>query len=318
MRKVKKNFIYCLVTFILLMLPAVIFADFNIALIKDSNLTQFNEVAQGFASTILQKPNYTVKEFDIDGSVEKGQEYAEQINSGNYHLVFTIGERSSFVAAQFINDLPVVFTMVLNYRDPRFNLINNPRVAGISNQVPVENTFFFLQMLVPDAKTVGIVYSERSSEIVDSIKERQDNLGVKIVVNQVRNERQVRRAFNRLKRENFDVYFMVTDPIVYTADNTIALIEECKNDGIPFIAYSDAFVQRGAFMAVSPSYPTIGSQAASITEGILEYGDSPQNVGVVAPIGTFSVVNDITRAALGLEISDAIYNFIDQVYRADE
>lgn len=319
MKKVKKNCIFSFISAILLLLlPVVLFADYNIAVIKDGELTQFNDVSQGFISTILQKPNYSVKEFNIGGSIEKGQEVANQINESDYHLVFTVGERSAYVAAMFTEEIPIIFSMSLNYQDPRFNLINNPRVTGISLQVPIENIFFFLQMLVPTAQRVGIIHSERSQEIVKGIKEKESNLGVTIFDSEVNNFRAARRAYTRLKRNNIQVYYMVTDPVIYdTTENAMFFIDECKKDGIPFIAYSDAFVRAGAFMTVSPSYPTIGSQAASIAESILDYKMSPADLGIASPIGTFSVVNDITRGELNLEIDPSIYNFIDEVIRAE-
>jgi putative tryptophan/tyrosine transport system substrate-binding protein len=320
MIKLKMNSIvrFISVILLLLLLPVIVYAEYKIAIIKNSSLGQFNETAEGFASSILQKPNYQVVEYDLDGSLEKGKVIAEEINSKDFSLVFAIGDRSGYVAAQFTKDIPIIFSMILNYKNPGLQLIDNPRVAGISLEVPAEITFMQMQMLVRGAKNAGIIYSDRSSEIVEGIKAKKSMLGVNIIDNSIKSERQVKRAYNSLKRNNIDIFFMVADPIVYTTDNTVFLIEECRKDKIPFIAYSDAFVRAGALLSISPSYPTIGSQAASVAESILDYKMSPEDLGVVPPIGTFFVINAVTVDELGLEVPEAVYSFADQVYRAEE
>jgi len=109
---------------------------------------------------------------------------------------------------------------------------------------------------------------------------------------------------------------MVADPVIYTKNATLTLINECKNAKLPFIAYSDAFVKAGALMSISPSYSTIGSQAASIAEKILIDKTAPQNVGVEPPIGTFFVINAITSNEIGITTSEDVLSLADKVYRS--
>ena len=288
-------------------------AKYNIVVVQNTNeLSQFNEVASSFAFTLNQKKNYNIKQFDLKS--REIDDIVKEINKFNTNLIYAIGDRSAALLAEKTKNIPIIFSMILNYKNPKLRLAENKNVAGISLEVPAEITFMQLQLLVPTIKKVGIFYSERSKEIVDNIVARQAEFGLEIIAYEIKKDGAIEKAFRDI-RKRVEAIYMVADPVIYTKDNTILLINECKKAKIPFIAYSDAFVKAGALMSVSPSYSTIGSQAASLAENILIDKTPPEKVGVVSPIGTFFVINALTSQEIGITTDENVLNFADKVYR---
>ncbi len=168
----KSNYTILFAVIILsLFLSSTLFAEYKVVILKSSSLTQYNEAAVSFANSLTQKSGFVVTEEDLAGDVtKKGKEIAKKINSEKPDLIYAIGEKAAFIAANYTDNIPIIFSMVLNYKKKEFKLYNNPRVTGISLEVPIEITFMQMQMLVPNCKKIGLLYSDKSTEIIEDIK----------------------------------------------------------------------------------------------------------------------------------------------------
>jgi len=300
----------CIVSF-LIGLP--VFAEFNIAVVKTTGeRSQFNEVATNFISIINQKKGFTIKEYDLKQT--DAEDLAKDLQKSKTDLIYAIGDKAAANMTEYTKDIPIIFSMILNYKNPKLKLYNSSKVAGISLEVPAEVTFMQMQMLIPNVKNVGIIYSDKSKEIVDGILKKQADFGININALKINSSDDIDDAFNNVKKSSQAIY-MVADPAIYNQKTTLELIEKCKEYKMPFIAFSDNFVKAGALMSISPSYSTIGSQAASIAEKILIDKMSPDNVGVEPPIGTFFVINALTLTEIGITSNEDVLSFADKVYR---
>jgi putative ABC transport system substrate-binding protein len=213
-------------------------------------------------------------------------------------------------------DIPIVFSMLLNYKNEKYGLYNNSRVSGISLEVPAGITFMQIKMLAPEIKKVGFLYSDKSKEIVDSLKKQESELDVEFITLKTDKPNKIISNFKKLLKENIQAYYMVADAKIYgNSSITKELVDLCIEAKIPFIAYSDAFVKAGALMSVSPSYPTIGSQAASVAENILVDKTPPKEIGIMPPIGTFFVINAETSKKIELNVSEDLLGLADKVYK---
>jgi len=293
-----------------------VFSDYNIAVVKTtSERSQFNEVADNFTSTLMQKKGFIIKEYDLKKT--EAEDLAKDLQKSNTNLIYAIGDKAAANMTEYTKDIPIIFSMILNYKNPKLKLNNSPKVAGISLEVPAEVTFMQMQMLIPNIKNVGIIYSDKSKEIVDAIVSKQTEFGININTLKIKSADDIEDAFDKLKK-NSQALYIVADPAIYNKDTIFMMIEKCKKNKMPFIAFSDNFVKAGALMSISPSYFAIGSQAASIAEKILIDKMSPDNVGVESPIGTFFVINSLTLTEIGITSNEDVLSFADKVYRKDD
>jgi putative ABC transport system substrate-binding protein len=154
---------------------------------------------------------------------------------------------------------------------------------------------------------------EASQELIKRAEEISAGLGIELVSVQVASEREVKKAWDRVKNQ-IDALWMVADPVVITRDNFEFLQKQTLRQKIPFMGYSESFVKAGALLSVSPDYETIGSQAASIAVQILEDKQKPWDIQITEPIGTIITLNKSTAKKLRLPLNDMILSLANRTF----
>jgi ABC-type uncharacterized transport system substrate-binding protein len=74
------------------------------------------------------------------------------------------------------------------------------------------------------------------------------------------------------------------------------------------IGQSVNIAKMGILLAIDPDLPHIGLQAAAIVKGILQHQKQPEDIGIVAPLGTNLILNLKTAARIGMTISEESQN----------
>lgn len=272
----------------------------------NQKIPQYNLSAEAFKKAL----SYPVREFDIEGNLGKGQKLIEKIKQDKPQLIFAIGDKATFLAKEGFSNVPIIFSMVLNWK--KLDLLKNKNITGISLDVPPESQFTQLKLIAPQVSHIGVIYSpEASQELIRRAKEISTGLGIELVEVQVTSEKEVKKAWDGIKNR-IDALWMVADPIVITRDNFEFLQKQTLQQKIPFLGYSENFVKAGALVSVSPDYETIGSQAASIALQILKDKQKPWDIQVTEPIGTIIVLNKATAKKLGLSLTDSILQLVNR------
>lgn len=284
-------------------------ASEEIVILKtNQEILQYNIPANTFKKAV----SYTIRELDMEGDLNKGRAFVQQLKQDPPRLIFTIGDKASFVAKEGFSEVPIIFSMVLNWK--KLGLENVKNITGISLDVPPESQFTQLKLIAPQVSQIGVIYSsEASQELIYQAKKISADLGIELVSIQVTSGKNVRKAWKKIENR-IDALWMVADPVVITQDNFEFLKEQTLRKKIPFLGYSESFVKAGALLAVSPDYETIGSQAASLTLQILEDRQKPGDIQITEPIGTVIALNKSTAKKLGLSLNDSILSFIDRAF----
>lgn len=90
-------------------------------------------------------------------------------------------------------------------------------ITGVSIKTPARDQFILIQQLLPDAKTVGILYSSAEDNSISSAKEAEEiaaSLGLKTVTKTVTSTNDIAQVAESLASE--------VDAIYVPTDNTIA------------------------------------------------------------------------------------------------
>ncbi|RMD85767.1 MAG: hypothetical protein D6815_01155, partial [Candidatus Dadabacteria bacterium] len=238
-------------------------APATVLIVKSDDLVQYNQPIESFRARI-ERPVAVV---NLAGKESGGERILRQRTRGlEIDAVFALGGHAAYLARKVFPATPTVFAMVLN-RD-RVDL-RGP-VTGVDVQLPVESLLARFKLLMPGLKRIGVIHSRVLGDAaVDRLRKAASAVQIEVVTATVRHSEDVAGAYRRI-RGRIDALWMVPDPVVVTRDNFAYLSHRTRNDGIAFLAFSENFVRAGALMSVSPSYDTIGEQAAVLLERLME------------------------------------------------
>jgi putative ABC transport system substrate-binding protein len=199
---------------------------------------------------------------------------------------------------------PIVFTAVT---DPvGAGLVTDPEapsgnVTGVSDMLPVEPHLELIKAIVPDVKTVGVVYNAGESNsvfLIEAEKEAAAAMGIEIVEATAGNSSEVQAAAESLVGR-VDAISVLTDNTAVSALESIIKVGE--QNGIPVIAGDTDSVKRGAVAAYAFDYEDLGKQAGYQAAAILS-GTPIKDIPVEYAESLQLSVNEKAAAAMGVTL----------------
>ncbi|HGA1275437.1 TPA: ABC transporter substrate-binding protein [Streptococcus suis] len=232
------------------------------------------------------------------------QTISEQLIDGN-DIVLAIATPSAQSLATVSNETPIVFTAVTDPLSAGLvESIEKPGglLTGTSDQAPIDKQVELLGQAVPDAKTVGILYttSERNSEVqVEQAKELLEKAGYKVVVKGITSSIEVQDATTSLMKD-VDALFIPTDN---TVASTMTMIGELSVEHkVPVIGGSTDMVDEGGLLTYGTNYEALGRQTAKMAIKIIE-GANVSETAVEYPETVSLHVNEEMAQKLGIDTS---------------
>ncbi|NQP27611.1 ABC transporter substrate-binding protein [Streptococcus suis] len=232
------------------------------------------------------------------------QTISEQLIDGN-DIVLAIATPSAQSLATVSTETPIVFTAVTDPLSADLvESIEKPGglLTGTSDQAPIDKQVELLGQAVPDAKTVGILYttSERNSEVqVEQAKELLEKAGYKVVVKGITSSNEVQDATTSLMKD-VDALFIPTDN---TVASTMTMIGELSVEHkVPVIGGSTDMVDEGGLLTYGTNYEALGRQTAKMAIKIIE-GAKVSETAVEYPETVSLHVNEEIAKKLGIDTS---------------
>jgi putative ABC transport system substrate-binding protein len=253
---------------------------------SDGNVEIYREAA---AKLVAELPGHVALE-DLHGDRDQAIDVARRADAD---LVVAVGALAATVARQELTDRLVMFCAVLNPR--RYKLS-----GGVSFEVSPKDQLARLHDALPAARRIGVIYDpKKSTELVAAAGAEANTLGLQLVPAEAHDPREVDPVFRSLRRD-IDVLWLIPDSTVVTRESFEVLALEAAESRIPLVAYSDAFVQQGALLAISPDAAGVGLQCASLAEEALRTRRVPP---VVLTAERYRVtVNEQVAQQFGLRI----------------
>ncbi|WP_174853670.1 ABC transporter substrate-binding protein [Streptococcus suis] len=232
------------------------------------------------------------------------QTISEQLIDGN-DIVLAIATPSAQSLATVSTETPIVFTAVTDPLSADLvESIEKPGglLTGTSDQAPIDKQVELLGQAVPDAKTVGILYttSERNSEVqVEQANELLEKAGYKVVVKGITSTNEVQDATTSLMKD-VDALFIPTDN---TVASTMTMIGELSVEHkVPVIGGSTDMVDEGGLLTYGTNYEALGRQTAKMAIKIIE-GANVSETAVEYPETVSLHVNEEMAQKLGIDTS---------------
>lgn len=210
-------------------------------------------------------------------------------------------------AATATPDIPIVGTSVTDFVTTDTVESNDKpgtNVTGTSDLAPIDQQIALLKRLVPDAKTVGILYCSSEANSVYQAEEAQKELekeGIKVEVYTVADSNDIQQVVTKAA-DNSDAIYIPTD-------NTIASnMEIVKNvtvpEKVPVIAGEENMCAVGGLATLSISYYNIGYNAGLMAYDILVNGKDPAEMPIQYADEITLKYNAEIASELGIQIPD--------------
>ncbi len=256
-------------------------------IVEGENLTIHYENAQADGGTSAQIiDNFMAKDIDLIGAIA------------------TPMAQTAYSAAMK-EDIPVVFTAVT---DPVLAELakadGSPvgEITGTSDKLPVEKQLEMIRTMLPDAKTIGIMYSTsevNSVSAIEEYKEKAGNYGFEIVESGISSIADIPLAADNLLSK-VDCISNLTDNTVVSALPVI--LDKASKTNTPVFGSEIEQVKIGCLATVGLDYFDLGVQTGEMAASILknEKKASEINFEIIEEAAFYG--NEAVAKQLGIEI----------------
>ena len=204
---------------------------------------------------------------------------AQNFSANNVDLMCGIATNSAtacFAAAED-KDIPVIFNAIT---DPVQAKLDKGNITGVSDKLPVEAQLDLIRKLMPDAKTIGIIYTTSEPNSVSAISEYESKspaYGFEIVAIGVTSQAEVTQAADTIISKKVDCISNLTDNNVVGVLDSI--LDKTNEAGIPVFGSEIEQVKKGCVASAGIDYIELGKQtgimAAKILKGEAKCQDIP-------------------------------------------
>ncbi len=296
-KKPQLLYVFLIVFSILFSVTNYAFSKGSAIIIKSQDLSAYNNVVAGFKNECLNR-NITIRSiYNFNGKMKVGRKMVRKIKKEKPDIILTIGVLATTIAKEEIEDIPILFCMVINHE--RYQLAKQ-NITGISNEVAIENQILGYQSLV-DIQNIGVIYDpSNTGNIIENTELHLKGTGINLVKYEIKSHKMVGKALHDLTGK-IDALWILPDRTVVTKDSFNLIKSKTLENNIPLLCTNDVFVKAGALMAVFSDYVEIGRQAAQLAQKILRtpYTNS---LGIIYPDTYKLVVNSLTAKKLGLNL----------------
>ena len=271
---------------------------------------------EGFKEALAEAGvDVTYDEQNANGEQATALTIAQQFAGKNLDLVLAVATPAAQATAQNITDIPVLFTAVT---DPvSAELVDSEEtpggnVTGTSDVAPIEDQLDLLKELVPDARTVGIVYAsgEVNSQVqVDLAKEAAGPRDLEIKTQTVTTANDIQQAVEALG--DVDAIYVPTDNMVVAGIASLVQVAEQKQ--IPVIAAEAGTVEGGAVATLGIDYKELGRQTGEMALRVLRDGEDTASMPVEKATEFTYVINEDAAERLGVTIPQKILDEAETV-----
>lgn len=240
--------------------PAVdlhITADLRITVLVSHKESPYKEVLAGFQNYLTeQKILATYDVYILEGDTVQISQIYPEIKKNKTRLIFTVGTTPTIDALKVFADVPVVATLILDE-----DMIKRARNAtGVILDFPIEAQFHWLKSLLPEAKTIGVMYNPtENKEKIQFAKIIARKLGLELNPVEIYTPKDIPNALKVLAT-NADVLWGINDTLVFNPLTAKQILLFSFRNQIPFCGPSSTWAKAGALCSLDYDFHDIGAQ----------------------------------------------------------
>ncbi len=252
--------------------------------------------------------NYTVDQQNASGDQPTCQTIASKLVNDGDDLILAIATPAAQAVAGATSEIPVLVTAVT---DPaasdlvESNEVPGGNISGTSDLTPVKEQISLLKKILPDAKTVGVLYctAESNSEIQAKMaKEAIEAEGMTAVDYTVSSSNEIQTVVTSMVGK-VDAIYAPTDNTIAAGMTTVAMI--ANENKIPTICGEEGMVKAGGLATYGIDYYELGYLTGKQAVKILTEGGDVSKMPIeYLPLEKCKLsVNEETAKTLGIDLS---------------
>jgi putative ABC transport system substrate-binding protein len=265
---------------------------------------------QGFLDSLKEEGLEEGKDFIVDfhnaqGEQANAQTIATKLVNDKNDLILAIATPAAQAAANATDQIPILVTAVTDPQDAKLVQTNEKpgtNVSGTSDLTPVKEQIQLLVDLVPDAKTVGLLYASGEANSVFQInlaKNELDALGLKYVEATVSSSNEIQQVAQSLVGK-VDALYSPTDNMIA---NAMPLVVQVMNEAkIPFIVAEEGMFENGALATFGINYYNLGKLTGKQAVRVLKEGANPAEMPIEYLKEGNIFINEALAEELGITI----------------
>lgn len=288
-----------------------------IQLIQHDALDQANK---GFIDGLAEKgykdgENIEIEQQNASGKQDTAQQIAGQFVSAKKDLIFAIATPTAQACYNATKDIPIVFSAVTNpvndglAKDWKSSDCNT---TGTSDMANIDGQLALLKEVLPNAKTLGVVYTTSETNSVNQVNELEllaAKYNLKIKKIGVANINEINQVLSNAMGD-IDVLYAPTDNNVAASYELVAQIALKANK--PVIGAEPAVVEKGGLLSKGIDYYELGKMAGYKAAEILD-GKNPQDIEIETMKELAITVNTDVAKKLGITIPQNILDSAKKV-----
>ena len=253
--------------------------------------------------------NLEINQQNAQGDQSNLQSIAQQFLSDDVDMILSIATPSTQVMAAATEDIPIVGTAITSFEQA--GLVDSDEapgtnVTGTHDMTPVAEQIDLLLQVVPDAKTIGTIYtsSEKNSQIqVGILKEVCAEKGLAVEERTITSVNDIQQAAQSLVGE-VDAIWLPTDNNVASAmPQVVGVTDEA---GLVTLGGEESQVTAGATLTHGINFYQIGYDAGLMAAKILDGDAEPATMPIQGPSDLKLVINTEAVEIIGVDIPDEL------------
>ncbi len=288
-----------------------------IQLIQHDALDQANK---GFIDGLAEKgykdgENIEIEQQNASGKQDTAQQIAGQFVSAKKDLIFAIATPTAQACYNATKDIPIVFSAVTDpvkdgvAKDLKSSGCNT---TGTSDMANIDEQLALLKEVLPDAKTLGVVYTTSETNSVNQVNELETLASkYKLTIKKigVANINEINQVLSN-SMGDIDVLYAPTDNNVAASYELVAQIALKANK--PVMGAEPAVVEKGGLISKGIDYYELGKMAGYKAAEILD-GKNPQDIEIETMKELAITVNTDVAKKLGVTIPQNILDSAKKV-----
>ena len=284
---------------------------YKIGILQQLEHAALDEATKGFEDACTEKFGEGNVKFDLqNGQGEQANcaTIANNFVADNVDLILANATTALQCASAATSDIPILGTSVTDYATALdisdWTGTTGMNISGTSDLAPIDEQEAMLKELIPDAKTVGLLYcsAEPNSQYqVDTVKDALEKLGYTCEDYAFSDSNDLSSVVTTAANDS-DVIYAPTDNTV--ASNTEIINNICLPAKVPVIAGEEGICQACGVATLSISYYDLGYKTGEMAVSILQDGKDISKMPIeYAPKFTKEYNKDICDE-LGIKIPD--------------
>ena len=266
---------------------------------------------------LVEGENLEIKVNNADSDTGTAAQIADTFVADKVDLICAIATPSAQAAYNSARntDIPVVYTAVTNPEEAQLaddQGMPVGAVTGTSDQLPVEAQLAMIREILPDAKTIGILYTTSEANSAYSITQYEkyaEEYGFTLETAGVTNTSEVSMAAASLL-DKVDCLTNLTDNTVVSALPTV--LDQANEKNIPVFGSEIEQVKLGCLAAEGLDYVNLGIETGKMAAQILKGEAKAEDMKYELLTDSSLYINQAVADNLGITIPD------DMTQRAEE